>query len=65
MTLMIVCLFSFLDVYECALGIKKKYHSQNLTGGLDGGQYLTDITNGQITGMFNLETNNWDPELCR
>lgn len=61
MTLMIF-LFSFLDVYECALGIK---NSQNLTGGLDGGQYLTDITNGQITGMFNLETNNWDPELCR
>lgn len=44
---------------------KKKYHSQNLAGGLDGGQYLTDITNGQITGMFNFETNNWDPELCR
>ncbi|XP_078325512.1 glycerol kinase-like isoform X2 [Crassostrea virginica] len=48
----------------CYIGTINTWILWNLTGGLDGGQYLTDITNGQITGMFNLETNNWDPELC-
>ncbi|XP_056012201.1 glycerol kinase-like isoform X1 [Ostrea edulis] len=49
----------------CMLGTVNSWILWNLTGGVDGGLYLTDISNGQITGLFNLETCNWDPEICR
>lgn len=48
----------------CYIGTVNTWILWNLTGGLDGGVYCTDITNGQITGLFNLETCTWDPELC-
>ena len=34
----------------------------NLTGGLDGGLHLTDVTNASRTMMMNLETLDWDDE---
>ena len=35
----------------------------NLTGGVDGGQHITDVTNASRTMLMNLETLDWDPEL--
>jgi glycerol kinase len=35
----------------------------NLTGGVDGGVHLTDVTNASRTMLFNLESLDWDDEL--
>jgi len=35
----------------------------NLTGGADGGQHVTDVTNASRTMLMNLETLDWDDEL--
>ena len=35
----------------------------NLTGGIDGGVHITDVTNASRTMLFNLETLDWDDEL--
>jgi glycerol kinase len=35
----------------------------NLTGGVDGGQHITDVTNASRTMLMNLETLDWDDEL--
>lgn len=35
----------------------------NLTGGVDGGHYLTDVTNASRTQLMNLISLNWDREL--
>ncbi|MEK6648275.1 MAG: glycerol kinase GlpK [Actinomycetota bacterium] len=35
----------------------------NLSGGVDGGVHLTDVTNASRTLLMNLETLNWDAEL--
>ncbi len=35
----------------------------NLTGGVDGGRHLTDVTNASRTMMMDLETLDWDEEL--
>ena len=35
----------------------------NLTGGVDGGQHVTDVTNASRTMLMDLETLDWDPEL--
>jgi glycerol kinase len=35
----------------------------NLTGGVDGGNHLTDVTNASRTMLMNLETLDWDDEL--
>ncbi len=35
----------------------------NLTGGVDGGQHVTDVTNASRTMLMNLETLDWDDEL--
>jgi glycerol kinase len=34
-----------------------------LTGGVDGGLHLTDVTNASRTQLMNLETLDWDPDL--
>jgi glycerol kinase len=36
----------------------------NLTGGLKGGKHITDVTNASRTMLMNLETLNWDDEIC-
>lgn len=38
---------------------------QNLTGGLEGGLHLTDVTNASRTMLMNLQTLQWDQNLCR
>jgi glycerol kinase len=35
----------------------------NLTGGLEGGRHVTDVTNASRTLLMNLQTLDWDPEL--
>lgn len=35
----------------------------NLTGGVDGGRHVTDVTNASRTMLMNLGTLQWDPEL--
>jgi glycerol kinase len=35
----------------------------NLTGGVDGGAYVTDVSNASRTMLMNLETLDWDDEL--
>ena len=35
----------------------------NLTGGAEGGQHVTDVTNASRTMLMNLETLDWDDEL--
>ncbi|MDY7089229.1 MAG: glycerol kinase GlpK [Actinomycetota bacterium] len=35
----------------------------NMTGGVDGGKHLTDVTNASRTMLMNLETLDWDDEL--
>jgi glycerol kinase len=37
----------------------------NLTGGIDGGLHITDVTNASRTQMMNLETLDWDAEILR
>ncbi|KAK3588819.1 hypothetical protein CHS0354_028468 [Potamilus streckersoni] len=36
----------------------------NLTGGKNGGQYLTDVTNASRTMLMNINTLQWDTKLC-
>ena len=36
----------------------------NLTGGTDGGVHVTDVTNACRTMLMNLETLDWDDDLC-
>lgn len=38
---------------------------QNLTGGVNGGLHVTDVTNASRTFLMNIETLNWDPLLLR
>ncbi len=36
----------------------------NLTGGTDGGKHVTDVTNASRTLLMNLETLEWENDLC-
>jgi len=36
----------------------------NLTGGVDGGKHVTDVTNASRTMLMNLNTLDWDQEIC-
>ncbi|MDX1688762.1 MAG: glycerol kinase GlpK [Candidatus Promineifilaceae bacterium] len=36
----------------------------NLTGGPDGGKHVTDVTNASRTMLMDLETLDWDDEIC-
>jgi len=40
-------------------------YTQNLTGGVNGGVHVTDVTNASRTMLMNIHTLQWDPELCR
>lgn len=39
--------------------------SKNLTGGVDGGLYVTDVTNASRTMLMNIDTLSWDENLCK
>ncbi|KAK2582108.1 hypothetical protein KPH14_004480 [Odynerus spinipes] len=50
---------------RCKVGTMDTWVIWNLTGGKDGGLYITDVTNASRTMLMNIETLSWDPTLCR
>ncbi|XP_048515173.1 glycerol kinase isoform X3 [Athalia rosae] len=50
---------------RCKVGTMDTWVIWNLTGGKDGGLYITDVTNASRTMLMNIETLTWDPTLCR
>lgn len=48
---------------EVLFGTMETWLIWNLTGGADGGQHLTDVTNASRTLLMNITTLEWDPEL--
>jgi glycerol kinase len=48
---------------EAIFGTTDSWLLWNLTGGVDGGVHLTDVTNASRTMLMNLETLAWDEEL--
>ena len=48
---------------ELAFGNIDTWCIWNLTGGLNGGLHVTDVTNASRTMLMNLETLDWDPEI--
>lgn len=49
---------------ECYFGTLDTYILWNLTGGINDGVHLTDVTNASRTMLMNLKTLNWDEKLC-
>jgi glycerol kinase len=39
-------------------------NNQKFTGGVQGGVHYTDVTNASRTMLMNLNTLNWDDEMC-
>ncbi|XP_047343442.1 glycerol kinase isoform X1 [Vespa velutina] len=50
---------------RCKVGTMDTWILWNLTGGKEGGLYITDVTNASRTMLMNIETLSWDPTLCR
>jgi glycerol kinase len=48
---------------EAVFGNTDSWLLWNLTGGVDGGLHVTDVTNASRTMLMNLETLDWDDEL--
>jgi glycerol kinase len=48
---------------EALFGNTDSWLLWNLTGGVDGGVHVTDVTNASRTMLMNLETLDWDDEL--
>jgi glycerol kinase len=48
---------------DLLFGNMDSYLVWNLTGGVNGGIHLTDVTNASRTQLMNIETLNWDEEL--
>ncbi len=48
---------------ELAFGTMDSWVIWNLTGGVDGGLHITDVTNASRTLLMNLRTLDWDDEL--
>ncbi|MGV9255157.1 glycerol kinase GlpK [Streptomyces sp. NPDC003697] len=48
---------------EIAFGTIDSWLIWKLTGGTDGGQHVTDVTNAGRTLLMNLETLQWDPSI--
>jgi glycerol kinase len=48
---------------EVLFGTMESWLIWNLTGGVDGGVHVTDVTNASRTQLMNIRTLQWDPEL--
>lgn len=48
---------------EIAFGTIDSWLIWNLTGGIEGGVHVTDVTNASRTMLMNLETLQWDPAI--
>ncbi|XP_033122765.1 glycerol kinase-like [Anneissia japonica] len=49
---------------RCLFGTVDSWLLWNMTGGVEGGVHLTDVTNASRTMLMNLNTLQWDEELC-
>ncbi|MDL9937142.1 glycerol kinase GlpK [Gordonia sp. ABSL1-1] len=49
---------------ELCFGTMDSWIAWNMTGGIDGGLHLTDVTNASRTMLMDLRTLDWDPEIC-
>jgi glycerol kinase len=49
---------------EALFGTTDTWVLWNLTGGTGGGRHVTDVTNASRTMLMDLETLDWDDELC-
>uniref|UniRef100_A0A1B6C2C1 Probable glycerol kinase n=1 Tax=Clastoptera arizonana TaxID=38151 RepID=A0A1B6C2C1_9HEMI len=54
-------------IYEkqCLFGTIDTWLLWNLTGGINGGVHVTDVTNASRTLLMNIQSLKWDPILCR
>ncbi|XP_031622466.1 glycerol kinase-like isoform X1 [Contarinia nasturtii] len=50
---------------RCLIGTIDTWLVWNLTGGPNGGQHITDVTNASRTLLMNLETLQWDTDLLK
>lgn len=50
---------------RCLAGTIDSWLIWNLTGGIDGGIHVTDVTNASRTLLMNIETLHWDPLLLK
>lgn len=50
---------------RCLAGTVDSWLVWNLTGGIDNGLHITDVTNASRTLLMNIETMNWDPVLLK
>ncbi|GJQ77199.1 hypothetical protein Trydic_g14870 [Trypoxylus dichotomus] len=50
---------------RCLFGTIDTWLIWNLTGGVNGGLHLTDVTNASRTMLMNIDTLRWDPQLCK
>lgn len=49
---------------DCCFGNLDSWILWNLTGGINNGVHLTDVTNASRTMLMNLQTLTWDARLC-
>lgn len=49
---------------QCYFGTLDSYILWNLTGGLEDGIHVTDVTNASRTMLMNLKSLKWDANLC-
>ncbi|XP_055636884.1 glycerol kinase [Toxorhynchites rutilus septentrionalis] len=49
---------------ELSFGTLDSWIMWNLTGGINGGIHMTDVTNASRTMLMNLRTQQWDSRLC-
>jgi len=57
------CVRKALNDEDLLIGTVDTWLLWNLTGGIDGGVYITDVTNASRTQLMNLETLEWDTYL--
>lgn len=50
--------------HQCLFGTLDTWILWNLTGGINDGVHITDVTNASRTMLMNLETLEWDSYLC-
>ncbi|GAB0086883.1 Glycerol kinase [Sergentomyia squamirostris] len=53
-----------IDTAQCHVGTLDSWILWNLTGGLESGVHMTDVTNASRTMLMNLQTRRWDKSLC-
>ncbi|KJE91890.1 glycerol kinase 2 [Capsaspora owczarzaki ATCC 30864] len=53
-----------IEAGRCMFGTVDSWLLWNLTGGVKGGQHVTDVTNASRTMLMNLHSMQWDDELC-